>query len=237
MKNHIDFGSVDQGSNNLGHCGQSSAEDSAPRPAGAEQALLAQLELSKRRETKAREELEHVRADNARVKDAFENFREDAEKRLSIQLQIHSAEQDHLQRTISAIEASSLKAKASFEQQQDEYSILSTRLLLKVAELEETERNLEADVFRLKKEIASCSRTMVKKETFGRDKARRLDTALAVLAQERSKITNLQESSSMRIGRLITSSLKNPSSAFALIWRLPRMILLETKKKTGETEK
>ena len=236
MKNHIDFDSVDQGQSIPGRSGQSAAEDSATRRTGAERALLAQLELSKQREAKARRELGQVRADGAMVKDSFESFRDDVEKRYSIQLEIHGAEQDHLRRIITDLETRSLEAKAAFEHRQEEYSTLNTSLLLKVAELEATEGKLELEVARLKNEIASYSRTMVKKEAYGRDKARRLDTALGVIAQERSKITNLQESSSMRIGRLITSSLKTPSAAFALIWRLPRMIYLETRKNIGETE-
>lgn len=237
MKNHIDFDSVDQGQSILGHRGQSAAEDAAPRQTGVERALLAQLELSNQREAKTRRELEQVRADGVRVKDSFENFRDDVEKRSSIRLEIHGAEQDHLRRIITEHETRFLEAKAAFERQQEEYSALNTSLLLKVAELETTEGKLDVEVTRLKNEIAAYSRTMVKREAYGRDKARRLDSALAVIAQERSKITNLQESSSMRIGRLITSSLRNPSAAFALIWRLPRMIYLETRKNIGETEK
>ncbi|MDJ0351341.1 hypothetical protein [Pseudarthrobacter sp. PH31-O2] len=237
MKNHIDFDSVDQGKNIPGHGGPSAAEDSAPRPRGAERALLAQLELSKRRELKTRKELERVRSDTARVKDTFDGFRDDVEKRSRIRREIHGAERDHLQRMVADLETRSLEVKAAFEHRQEEYSSLNSSLLLRIAELEAAEGKLEGDVMRLKNEVASYSRTMVKKEAYGRDKARRLDTALDVIAQERSKITNLQESSSMRIGRLITSSLKNPSAAFALIWRLPRMIYLETKKNIGETKK
>jgi hypothetical protein len=234
MKNHINFDSVGQGPNILGHDG--TAAGSTPHPVGAEQALLAQLELFKHRETNARTELARVRADAARVRASFEGFRDDVAKRASIQLEIHGAEQDHLRRIISDLETSSLKAETIHEQQLEESSALNTRMLLRVADLEASEEKLEAQIVRMKSEIASYSKTMVKKETFGRDKARRLDTALTILAQERSKITSLQESSSMRIGRLITSSLKKPRSAFALIWRLPRMIYLETKKNTGETE-
>lgn len=237
MKNHLDSDSVAAEPNSVEHCGRSSVVDSAPRPVGTERALLAQLELSKLREMKARKELQYVRADNVRIKDTFEAFRDDEEKRSNIQLAIHGAEQDHLQRIILDLETISLTAKATSDRQQEEYSTLNTRLLLKVAELEAAEGRLEVEILRLKNETASYSRTLVRKESFGRDKARRLDTALAVLANERSKISNLQQSSSMRIGRLITSSLKHPLSAFALMWRLPRMIYQETQTISGEMKK
>ncbi|WP_427007071.1 hypothetical protein [Pseudarthrobacter sp. H2] len=237
MKNDIELDSADQELNEHGDGDQTLSDVSAPRLTGVELALMAQLELSKQRETKARKELQQVRADNARVRNSFEGLLDDAEKRSRIQVGIQVAEQDHLHRIITDLEASSLKAKTAFGLEQKEYSALNTRLLLQVAELEATEGNLKAEVLRLKNEIASYSRTMVNKETFGRDKARRLDTALGILTQERSKIRSLQESSSMRIGRLITSSLKNPWAAVALLWRLPRMIVVETKKNIGGTAK
>lgn len=237
MTNDIDLDSVNQGLNEQRDDGQTPLDAAPPRLAGAELALKVQLELSQQREVKARKELEQVRADSARAKSSFEGLLDDADKRSRIQLEIHAAEQDHLQRTITDLEAGSIEAKTTFELQQEEYSALNTMLMLKVAELEAAEGNLQAEVRRLKNEIASYSRTLIKKEAFGRDKARRLNTALEILAQERSKIQSLQESSSMRIGRLITSSLKNPWATLALIWRLPRTIITEAKKNTGETEK
>jgi hypothetical protein len=235
MKNHGDLYSFVQGQEKHGDSVQSPATSSAQKLTGSERALLAQLELAKQRESQAREELQQVRAAGARVKSSFEARLEDAGNRSSIQLVIHGAEQDHLQRIIADLESRSMKAKATFEQQQEECSASNTKLLLQVAELEVTKGNLQIEFSRLKNEVASHCRTIANKETFGRDKARRLDTALGVLAQERSTIKSLQESSSMRIGRLITSSLKSPSTAFALLWRLPSLVYQETKKNTGET--
>lgn len=234
MTNDIDLDSLHQGSREQGDGGRFPSDISPPVLSGAELALLTQLAHSKQREAKTLKELQHVRADSARVKESYEALIDDVEKRLRIQVEIQGAEQDQLKRIVVDLEASSVMAKASFELQREEYSAIHTRLLLQVADLEATEGNLKAEYLRLKNEMASYSRTMVKKESYGRDKARRLNTALEVLAQERSKITSLQESSSMKIGRLITYSLKNPAMAFALIWRLPRLIYLETRKTTGE---
>ena len=83
----------------------------------------------------------------------------------------------------------------------------------------------------------SVNRTLLKKEAFGRDKARRLDNALRVSAQERSRVKSLEESSSLRIGRLITSSLKNPWAVIALAWRLPKLIFVESRNNTGGTSR
>jgi hypothetical protein len=237
MKNDIDLDSLHQGLREHRDGSQTSPDITAPELSGTELALVTQLELSRHREAKARTELQQVRADSARVTEYFEVLLDDVEKRLRIQVEIKTAEQDHLERIVADLEASSIKAKSSLELQREEYSAHHRRLLLQIAELEATEGILRSEQLVLKNEIDSYSRTLIKKESYGRDKARRLDTALNVLAQERSKIRSLQESSSMKIGRLITRSLKNPASAFALIWRLPRLIYLETKMTTWETKK
>lgn len=229
MQNDNDLDSVDQEQNQHRDGDQTIVDVSTSRLTGAERALIARLELSKQRESKAREELRRVRADSERSKKSFEALLDDAEKRSLIKLEIQRAEQDHLQLIITVLEDASRKAKAASELERDEYADLSTRLSLRIAELETTAGILESEVLRLKNQLVSHSRTLTKKETFGRDKARRLDAALEVLGQERTKIKSLEESSSMKIGRLITSSLKSPWDALSLLWRLPKMIFVETK--------
>jgi hypothetical protein len=236
MKNDVELDSMDQDPDQRTDHDRSSAVCEQGHT-GAQRALLGQLELFKQREVRTRQELQRVRDDSTRAAKVHRALLDDAEKRSIIQLEIQLAEQDHLQRTIRNLEEAAGKAQQSAERREEEYSSLNTALLIKVSDLEATRVRLEATVLRLEKDLASCRRTMARKESYGRDKARRLDNALKVLAQERTTRKSLQESSSMKIGRLVTSALKHPWAAVALVWRLPKMIFAEARNNNGGTSK
>lgn len=204
---------------------------------GARLGLLAELEFSRQRELSARQEMQQVRDDSARAKKTYEGLLNDARQRSLIEIEIERAEKDHLKRSIADLETAARKAQEAFKLGQEELSAVNTELLLKLSDLETARGNLEATVLSLQKEVVSVNRTLLKKEAFGRDKARRLDNALSVLAQERSRLQRLEDSSALRIGRLITTSLRNPGAAIALVWRLPQMIFLESKNNTGGTSR
>lgn len=197
--------------------------------------LLAELEFSRRRELSARHELQQARDDTARARKTYEGILDDAKQRSLIQIEIERAENDHLKRSIADLEAAARKAQEAFTLGQAELSAVNTELILKLSELEAVQGTLEATVQSLEKEASSANRTMLKKEAFGRDKARRLDSAMKVLAQERSRLQSLENSSALRIGRLITTSLRNPGAAIALFWRLPKLIFVESRNNTGGT--
>jgi hypothetical protein len=232
MKNDVELDSVDQDPDQRTDYDRSSAV-CEPGGVGAQRALLAQLELFKQREVRARQELQRVRDDSTRAAKVHQVLLDDAEKRSLIQLEVQLAEQDHLQRTIKNLEEAAGQAQETAERREEEYSSLNTALLLEVSDLEATRTRLEAKVLGLESDLLSCRRTMARKESYGRDKARRLDNALKALAQERLARKSLQESSSMGIGRLITTSLRNPWAAVALVWRLPKMVFAEARNNNG----
>lgn len=206
---------------------------------------LANAEL---REKNAREELRKVRDHQFYSKRSQALLIDDLEKRSLVEREINGAERDRLQRRVAELEAAvldsdaelqgelrkfsefesaTLKARSDLEGELTILSELNRNLLSQIAGLNAAESGLKAETSELQKKLATCRGTLAKREAYGRDKARRLDTAMQRLNQERSRVRSLQSSSSMKIGRLITRSLRRPGSAAALIWRLPKMIVVE----------
>lgn len=130
-------------------------------------------------------------------------------------------------------ESKILDTATDLESQVAELSQANTRLVDRIAALDVTQKTMSTEMLELRRELAAGSRLLAKREAYGHDKARRLETALQVLREERSKMRSLQESSSLAIGRLVTKSCRNPWSALALIWRLPKGIAVEYKKHAG----
>lgn len=138
---------------------------------------------------------------------SYELHIDDLRKRAVIQQEIHAAEIDRLES-----ERNEFKERAE--------------------SLELANRALIHEVEASKYALAASQKRLQKKEAYGRDKQRRLDNAMKVLAEERSINCRLRESSSMKIGRLMTTSLSNPWTALALLWRVPQMLLTENSKRT-----
>lgn len=211
-------------------------------------AYASRLANAEVREKNAREELRKVRDHQLYMKRSHALLIEDLEKRGLLEREIDGAERDRLQRNIAELEAAvlksdaalqcqltkfsefesaTLKARADVDRELTNLSALNSNLLSQIANLNAAESGLKAETSDLQRKLATCRGTLTKREAYGRDKARRLDTAMQLLSQERSHVRSLQSSSSMKIGRLITRSLRRPWSAVALMWRLPKMIVVE----------
>jgi chromosome segregation ATPase len=183
------------------------------------------------RKDKVHVELQETETDRRLNPASYELHLDDLRKRVRVATEIHRAELDLLEYERNEIRAKAAADTARLESNISKLSAENRALRDRADALELSKMTLTNEVQTLKRALDSSQAHLKRKDAYGRDKARRLDNAMKVLDSERSINRHLQASISMKLGRLITTSLRNPWTAFALLWRIPQVISTENSKR------